>query len=180
LFLSPPKPLWGFSLSSLQSMTIDELLAEFEFLGDWEDRCDYLIDMGLELPEMPSASKTEANRVHGCQSNVWMTIRLKPENGQQVVEITADSDAKIVKGLIAVLLTIYSNKTPEDILALDIRDLFDQLGLSRNSSPARKNGLNGMVQKIRSYAALALGLPDPENRKGEGENGRGGDLHSTC
>jgi cysteine desulfuration protein SufE len=161
-------------------MTIDELLAEFEFLGDWEDRCDYLIDMGLELPEMPEAAKTEANRVHGCQSNVWMTIRLKPENNRQVMEITADSDAKIVKGLIAVLLTIYSGKTPEDILALDIRDLFDQLGLSRNLSPARKNGLNGMVQKIRSYAALALGLPDPQERGGERETGRGGDLHSTC
>jgi cysteine desulfuration protein SufE len=161
-------------------MTFDELLAEFEFLGDWEDRCEYLMDLGFELPDMPDEAKTEANRVQGCQSNVWMTIRLKPENGRQVVEITADSDAKIVKGLIAVLLMIYSGKTPEDILALDIRDFFDQLGLSRNLSPARKNGLNGMVQKIRSFAALALGLPDPEGRAGDGENGRTGDLHSTC
>ena len=167
-------------MSSLQSMTIEELLAEFEFLGDWEDRCEYLMDLGFELPEMPDSAKTEANRVHGCQSNVWMTIRLKPNNGQPIVDITADSDAKIVKGLIAVLLTIYSGKTPEEILALDVKDLFGQLGLSRNLSPARKNGLNGMVQKIRSFAALALGLPDPDEREGERENGRGGDLHSTC
>lgn len=161
-------------------MTIEELLSEFEFLGDWEERCDYLIDLGFELPEMPAQTKTEANRVHGCQSNVWMTLRLKPENGDPVVEITADSDARIVKGLIAVLLTIYSGKTAEDILALDVRDLFDQLGLSRNLSPARKNGLNGMVQKIRSFAALALGLPDPEASAGEKDKGTGGDLHSTC
>jgi cysteine desulfuration protein SufE len=160
-------------------MNIDDLLNEFEFLGDWEDRCDYLIDLGLELPDIPDDTKTEANRVHGCQSNVWMTIRLKPEGGQGVVDITADSDAKIVKGLIAVLLTIYSGKSPEEILALDVKDLFDQLGLSRNLSPARKNGLNGMVQKIRSFAALATGLSGAEDGKEE-DNGRAGDLHSTC
>ncbi len=137
-------------------MNIDDLLSEFEFLGDWEDRCDYLIDLGFELRDMPDEAKTEANRVHGCQSNVWMTTQIKRTNGEPVVEIAADSDAKIVKGLIAVLLTIYSGKTPAEILALDVKDIFDQLGLSRNLSPARKNGLNGMVQRIRSYAALAL------------------------
>jgi cysteine desulfuration protein SufE len=136
-------------------MTVEELLSEFEFLGDWEERCDYLIDLGFELPEMPAEAKTEANRVHGCQSNVWMTIETKRVHGQPVVEILADSDAKIVQGLIAVLLTIYSGKSPSEILALDVKDIFDQLGLSRNLSPARKNGLNGMVQRIRSYAALA-------------------------
>jgi cysteine desulfuration protein SufE len=109
-----------------------------------------------------------------------MTIRLKPEGGQGVVDITADSDAKIVKGLIAVLLTIYSGKTPEEILALDVKDLFDQLGLSRNLSPARKNGLNGMVQKIRAFAGLATGLPDVEDSRRDEESGSGGDLHSTC
>ncbi len=136
-------------------MSIDELLSEFEFLGDWEDRCDYLIDLGFELPDMPEEAKTEANRVHGCQSNVWMTTEIQRANGRPVVDIAADSDAKIVKGLIAVLLTIYSGKTPAEILALDVKDIFDQLGLSRNLSPARKNGLNGMVKRIRSYAALA-------------------------
>ncbi len=157
----PPDHL-GDSLSSLQSMSIDDLLSEFEFLGDWEDRCDYLIDLGFELPEMPAAAKTEANRVHGCQSNVWMIARMNSANAQPVVDITADSDAKIVKGLIAVLLTIYSGKTPEEILAIDVKDLFDQLGLSRNLSPARKNGLNGMVQRIRSFAALASDIPETE------------------
>jgi cysteine desulfuration protein SufE len=143
-------------------MTVEELLSEFEFLGDWEDRCDYLIDLGFELPDLPEEAKTEANRVHGCQSNVWMILRMNSDNGQPVVEILADSDAKIVKGLIAVLLTIYSGKTPEEILALDVKDLFDQLGLGHNLSPARKNGLNGMVQRIRGYAGLVV----------EGEKGR--------
>ena len=156
------RPTRGFSLSSLQSLTVEELLSEFEFLGDWEERCDYLIDLGFELPEMPAEAKTEENRVHGCQSMVWMTIETNRSGGRPVVEITADSDARIVKGLIAVLLTIYSGKTPEEILAVDVKDIFDQLGLSRNLSPARKNGLNGMVQRIRSFAALAAGIPEGE------------------
>lgn len=135
-------------------MSIDELLTEFEFLGDWEDRCDYLIDMGFELPEMPEDAKTEANRVHGCQSNVWLITEVKSDDGRPVMEIRADSDAMIVKGLIAVLLTIYSGKTPEEILAVDAKNIFEQLGLSRHLSTARKNGLGSMVQRIRGLAAL--------------------------
>ncbi len=133
---------------------MEELLSEFEFLGDWEDRCDYLMDLGFELPDMPTEAKTEANRVQGCQSNVWLITEIQRPNGQPIMEILADSDARIVKGLIAVLLTIYSGKTPQEILAVDVKDIFDQLGLSRNLSPARKNGLNGMVQRIRGLAAL--------------------------
>ena len=135
-------------------MSIDDLLSEFEFLGDWEDRCDYLIDLGFELPEMPVEAKTEANRVHGCQSNVWLITDIKRTNGEPVIEIIADSDSQIVKGLIAVLLTIYSGKTPKEMLAIDVKEIFDRLGLSRNLSPQRKNGLNGMVQKIRGLAAM--------------------------
>ena len=135
-------------------MSIDDLLSEFEFLGDWEDRCDYLIDLGFELPEMPVEAKTEANRVHGCQSNVWLITDVKRTNGEPVIEIIANSDSQIVKGLIAVLLTIYSGKTPKEMLAIDVKEIFDRLGLSRNLSPQRKNGLNGMVLKIRGLAAM--------------------------
>lgn len=137
-------------------MSIDELLSEFEFLGDWEERCDYLIDLGFELPEMPESAKTEETRVHGCQSNVWLITNVKDTNGQSVMEILADSDAMIVKGLIAVLLTIYSGKTPRDILDIDVKDIFEQLGLNRHLSTARKNGLNGMVQRIRGLAASVI------------------------
>ncbi len=136
----------------MSEMTIEELIEEFEFLGDWEERCDYLIDMGFDLPEMPASEKTEQTRVHGCQSNVWLITRVRTEGDQTTLDIIADSDAMIVKGLIAVLLTLYSGKSPEEILAIEPRDVFNQLGLDRHLSPARKNGLNGMVQRIRELA----------------------------
>lgn len=136
----------------MSEMTIEELIEEFEFLGDWEERCDYLIDMGFDLPEMPASEKTEQTRVHGCQSNVWLITRVRTEGERTTLDIIADSDAMIVKGLIAVLLTLYSGKTPEEILAIEPRDVFNQLGLDRHLSPARKNGLNGMVQRIRELA----------------------------
>ena len=135
-------------------MTIEEILEEFDALETWEDRCEYLIDLGLELPEFPEEERTEANRVHGCQSNVWMVLRRRKNgrSGGDVIDIIADSDAMIVRGLIAVLLALYSGKGAEEILQTDARDVFRRLGLDRHLSPARRNGLNGMVQRIRDYA----------------------------
>ncbi|MGH7199844.1 MAG: SufE family protein, partial [Planctomycetaceae bacterium] len=112
----------------MESLTVKELLDEFDFLGDWEDRCDYLIDLGFELPEMPADLKTEANRVHGCQSNVWMTARVSDDE-PKTIEFTADSDAMIVRGLIAVLMTIYNGRTPREILATDVENIFRRLEL---------------------------------------------------
>jgi cysteine desulfuration protein SufE len=132
-------------------MTIDEIYEEFDGLDNWEDRCDYLIDLGFDLPEFPDEEKTEANRVHGCQSNVWMTLARHEGNGS-AVEIQADSDAMIVRGLIAVLLALYSGQTPQRILEIDPREVFMRLGLDRHLSPARRNGLGGMVQRIREFA----------------------------
>ncbi|WP_166825650.1 SufE family protein [Thalassoroseus pseudoceratinae] len=137
----------------MSEMTIEELIDEFQFLGDWEERCDYLIDMGFDLPEMPSSEKTEQTKVHGCQSNVWLITRVRTEDGRTTLDIIADSDAMIVKGLIAVLLTLYSGKSPAEILDIEPREVFRELGLDRHLSPARKNGLNGMVQRIRELAA---------------------------
>ena len=138
-------------------MTIDELLKEFADLFDWEERCDFLIDLGFDLPEFPEAAKTEANRVHGCQSNVWMLTHLREVDGQQVVIIEADSDAMIVKGLVYILLTLFSGQTPEAILQTDVRDVFHQIGLDKHLSVTRKNGLNGMVQRIRDFAKQTAG-----------------------
>jgi len=135
-------------------MTIDEIYEEFDHLGNWEDRCDFLIDLGFELPEFPEAERTEENRVHGCQSNVWMVLSHR-ENEAEVVDITADSDAMIVRGLIAVLLALYSGKTAQEILAIDPREVFNRLGLDRHLSPARRNGLGGMVKRIREFAQQA-------------------------
>lgn len=143
-------------MKSLSELTIDDLYDEFEFLGSWEDRCEYLIDLGFELPSLPAADKTEPNRVHGCQSNVWMTVRpSKDEFGETRLDIRADSDAMIVKGLIAVLLTVYNGRTPREVLETDIAGVFTKLGLDRHLSSARKNGLGGMVRRIQEEAARA-------------------------
>ncbi|WP_339731373.1 SufE family protein [uncultured Gimesia sp.] len=135
-------------------ISIEELIEEFEFLEDWEERCDFLIDLGFELPPMPEADKTEANRVHGCQSMVWLTTELKQVEDQRVLEIHADSDALIVKGLIAVLLAIYNNQTPEEVLAIDVKQHFSQLQLDKYLSSQRKNGLFGMVERVQQEAKL--------------------------
>lgn len=137
-------------------ITIDELIEEFEFLNDWEERCDFLIDLGFELPAMPESEKTEANRVHGCQSMVWLTTELKNAEGENVLHINADSDALIVKGLIAVLLAIYNDKTPKQILKTDVRQYFSHLQLDKYLSSQRKNGLFGMVERVQSEARQAV------------------------
>lgn len=135
-------------------MTIDELFEEFDELGDWEDQCDYLIDLGFELPKLPESAMTEQNKVHGCQSNVWLVADVS-DDVPSTIKIVANSDAIIVNGLIAVLLAMYSGKTADEILAIDPRDVFGRLGLERHLSSQRRNGLFGMVQRIRDIAEQA-------------------------
>jgi cysteine desulfuration protein SufE len=138
-------------LSSSEATTIPELIETFEALGDWEAQCDYLIDLGYEIPEFPQSARTEANKVRGCQSNVWLITDIKPGE-RPLIEIQADSDSMIVRGLIAVLLLAYSGKTAQEILQTDVQQIFASLGLNRQLSSARRNGLAGMVQRIRSIA----------------------------
>ena len=129
--------------------SVDELAENFELLGDWESRFAYLIDLGKGLPPMDSTDQCEANKVRGCQAQVWM--KLVPEaNGR--ITIVADSDAFIVKGLIAVLLTIYSGKTTPEILDTDAQAQLDRLQLASHLSPTRKNGLFAMVKRVRELA----------------------------
>jgi cysteine desulfuration protein SufE len=138
-------------LSQSQATTIPELIETFDALGDWESQCDYLIDLGYEIPEFPESARTNANRVHGCQSNVWLVAEIK-KSDPPVIEIVADSDSMIVRGLIAVLLMAYSGHTAEEILQTDIRQIFTRLGLNRQLSSARRNGLEGMVKRIKGIA----------------------------
>jgi len=140
-------------MSQAPTMTIEELLEEFEELLDWEEQCDFLIDLGFELPEFPTDYKSEANIVHGCQSLVWLVAEPVDEDGVTTIKILADSDAMIVKGLIAVLLATYSGKTPQQILETDIEGQFERMGLNQHLSSTRRNGLHGMVQRIRKFAA---------------------------
>lgn len=143
-------------MSSTASMTLDELIEEFDFLGDWEARCDFLIDLGFELPKLPDEEKTEENRVHGCQSNVWLVASMNEKNDPATLEFVANSDAMIVNGLIAVLMAIYNGKSPQSILDADVEEIFHRLELDRHLSPQRRNGLFGMVTRIRKIAAESL------------------------
>ncbi len=139
-------------MSSATIMTLDELIEEFDFLGDWEARCDFLIDLGFELPKLPDEAKIEPNRVHGCQSNVWLIASVQSDHSPTTVEFLANSDAMIVNGLIAVLMAIYNGKTPEEIIQIDVEKIFHRLELDRHLSPQRRNGLFGMVQRVREIA----------------------------
>ena len=145
------------SVSQLQTMTLEELLDEFHSLADWEEQCDYLIDLGFELPEFPDEERTEENRVRGCQSNVWLVADVKRDGPSHapVIEIRADSDAMIVRGLIAVLLTVFNGRAPQEILETDIEAIFSEMGLNRHLSSTRRNGLFGMVKRVREIAAAA-------------------------
>ncbi len=138
----------------VEHLTIKELYEEFEELHDWDERCDYLIDLGFNLPQLPDDAKTEDNRVHGCQSNVWLVARVQPAS-PPIVEFLANSDAMIVNGLIAVVTALYSGKTPQEIIAVDSQDAFGKLGLERHLSPQRRNGLYSMVERVRQLAVKA-------------------------
>ncbi|MBT5018039.1 MAG: SufE family protein [Planctomicrobium sp.] len=147
-------------MSSTADLTLDELIEEFEFLGDWEARCDYLIDLGFELPKLPEEEKIEQNRVHGCQSNVWLIASDNTNSESTTIEFLANSDAMIVNGLIVVLMAIYNRKTPEEIIKTDVEEIFTQLELDRHLSPARKNGLFGMVKRVRQIAVETASRED--------------------
>ncbi len=134
-------------------MTLDELLEEFDELQDWEERCDLLIDLGFELPPFPEEFRTDEHLVRGCQSLVWLVTNLVHQDGVDRVEILADSDAMIVRGLIAVLLAVFSGRTPQEILSTDVEKLFDRMGLNQHLSSTRRNGLHGMVRRIREFAS---------------------------
>jgi cysteine desulfuration protein SufE len=131
--------------------TIDDLVDDFELFEDWEERYRYIVDLGKNLAPMDEADKTEANKVRGCMSQVWMTCR--NDNGSPpVLTFTADSDAFIVKGLIAILMELYSGRTPPEILELDATEALSKLGLASHLSPNRRNGFVSMVDRIKAEA----------------------------
>ncbi|HIZ51627.1 MAG TPA: SufE family protein [Candidatus Pseudomonas excrementavium] len=126
----------------------DDIIETLSFFDSWEDRYKYIIDLGRELPPLDDSDRTEANIVRGCQSQVWLTSRA--QDGRLYFD--ADSDAFIVKGLLAVVLAAYNGKTPEAILAFDIEDYFTRLNLLKHLSVTRGNGLRAMVKRIKDTA----------------------------
>jgi cysteine desulfuration protein SufE len=138
-------------------MTIDEIRDNFELLEDWDDRYRYVIELGRTLDPMPDAEHSAANKVQGCASQVWLSRQLSRVDGNEpVLKYLGDSDAHIVRGLIAILLTLYSGRTPQEILTIDAPAVFDELGFREHLTPQRSNGLRSMVERIRSDAREAL------------------------
>ena len=133
-----------------------EIDDNLRFLDDWEDRYRYLIELGRMLPEFPEAEKTAANKVNGCVSQVWLLVEPATENGQDVLNFKGDSDAMIDKGLVSVLIAIYSGKTPAEISNTDAIEILDELGLREHLTTQRSNGLSAMVQRIRAEADARL------------------------
>ncbi len=127
------------------------LIEEFQFFDDWMDRYQYIIDLGRRLPEFPEAAKTDANKIKGCQSQVWFVAELKDDR----LHFEAISDAAIVSGLIAVLLRIYSDRKPQDIIDTPA-DFVATLQLEQHLSPTRSNGLAAMLKAIHSFASEAV------------------------
>jgi cysteine desulfuration protein SufE len=135
----------------VKTLTLNEIVEDFEFLDDWEDRYRYIIELGDELAEMPSGLKTEANRVQGCVSNVWLVLEVEPGD-PPLIRFIADSDSQIVRGLVAILLMLCSGRTGPEIQALDIESLFERLDLGKHLSRSRSNGLHSMIKRIRRLA----------------------------
>ena len=137
------------------SMTIEELVENFELFDEWEEKYRYIIDLGKKLPDMPEDEKTEANKVRGCMSQVWLTCHRDPEDSD-LLRFNADSDAFIVRGLIAVLMIIYDGKPAREIAALDALPVLNEIGLDSHLSPNRRNGLVAMVERIRTTATAIV------------------------
>jgi len=145
---------------TIDEMTIDEIIENFSLLDEWDDRYRYVIELGRSLAALAERDRSDANKVQGCASQVWLATTVQP-NGPEgpVLSFTGDSDAHIVRGLVAILLMIYSGKHARDILATDAVALFERLGLREHLTPQRSNGFRSMVERIKSDARAALAAP---------------------
>ena len=144
--MTQPANPFGDTISSA------DIIENLGFFDSWEDRYRYIIDLGRELPEMPAELRSDERVVRGCQSQVWIDVT---ESAGRL-QLAVDSDAFIVKGLLAVVLAAYNNRTPQDILDFDIDAYFEALGLMQHLSPTRGNGLRAMVARIRQEASSRL------------------------
>lgn len=137
-------------------MTFDEILDGFSFLDDWEDRYRYLIELGRDMPPFPDDARTAENKVQGCTSQVWLLTSLERAGNDTVLRFQGDSDSHLVRGLVAVVIALYSGKSAKDILATDAEATLGRLGLQEHLTPQRSNGFRSMVNRIRAEAERAL------------------------
>ena len=139
-------------------MDVNQWVEDFAALGPWEERYRYLIDLGRRLPPMPPGEHSEANKVRGCMSQVWLAAT--PVAGPPPrLSLRGDSDAHIVKGLIAVLFKLYEGLTPGQIVEMDVKSVFERMGLENHITMNRRNGFYAMVERIRALAASAGEAP---------------------
>ena len=134
-------------------MSPEEIKETFSLFTDWEDKYRYIIDLGKELPELDEKDKIEKNLIRGCQSQVWLTHNINPEGS---IHLDIDSDAHIVRGLIAIVLAALNDKLPRQIIEFDVELLFSELELLEHLSPTRGNGLRAMVQRVQSVAESSI------------------------
>lgn len=136
--------------------TINDILDDFSMIDDWEDRYRYVIELGRMLEPLPEDAHTDQNKVRGCASQVWLETREEPNTGPvERLYFRGDSDAHIVRGLIYILLTLFSGQSPQEILKIDTEEIFSNLGLTEHLTPQRSNGVRSMVERIRSDAMAA-------------------------
>jgi cysteine desulfuration protein SufE len=133
-------------------MTIEEILENFALLDDWEDRYRYVIELGKELEPLPENARTPQNKVRGCASQVWLWTRVDDRQTPPRLIFVGDSDAHIVRGLVAIAIALFNNKTPAEIRATDADAVFDQIGLKEHLTAQRSNGLKALVDRIRADA----------------------------
>jgi len=136
---------------------LDTICDDFTFLDEWEDRYRYVIDLGRELPDLPETARSDANKVRGCVSQVWLQTNIEPSTNppDSILRFLGDSDALIVRGLIAILFAVYNGRTARQIVETDALALFTELGLKEHLTPQRSNGLSSMVARVRRDAELA-------------------------
>ncbi len=138
----------------MKIMNIDEIIESFELFDDWEDKYRYLIDLGEALPELEEKYKSDNWKIKGCQSQVWLVPEFVEVDGKKYISFRGDSDAALVRGLIAIVLAIFEKCQLEEIVAKDVGSIFAQIGLEEHLSPSRRNGLLSMVDKIKYYAKI--------------------------
>jgi cysteine desulfuration protein SufE len=137
--------------------TLDEIIENFSLLEEWDDRYRYVIELGRNLAPLSEHDHTDANKVQGCASQVWLATTVRPDGqGGPVLTFCGDSDAHIVRGLIAILFAMFSGRRASEILSADAIALFEQLGLREHLTPQRSNGFRSMVERIRADARAAM------------------------
>ncbi len=137
------------------SASLDDIIANFDLLDEWDDRYRYLIELGRDLEPLPDEAHAAVNKVRGCASQVWLEKRREDEPSGPVLHFRGDSDAHIVRGLVALALAIYSGRPAQEILATDAFAIYEKLGLAAHLTPQRSNGVRAMIDRIKSDARTA-------------------------